>query len=63
MKLVPTSLVVLPALLVALSPFLASPAVATASDAAPFLTEANRLLVQGQYSDAAKAFGEALGKS
>ena len=63
MKLVPTSSVLVPALLVALSPLLASPASATPAEAAPFLAEASRLLVQGSYSDAARAFGEALGKS
>lgn len=51
----------LPLLLLAVSPFLAVQVDATAEEAAPFLAEANRLLGQGSYSDAAKAFGEALG--
>lgn len=51
----------LPLLFLAVSPFLAVQVEATAEEAAPFLAEANRLLGQGSYSDAAKAFGEALG--
>jgi len=53
----------LPLLLLAVSPFLAVQVEATAEEASPFLAEANRLLAQGYYSDAAKAFGEALGTS